>query len=246
MKTTIKWYGHSVFELTVGEQNLIFDPWFNANPVTDVKASDLKKVDMMAVSHGHSDHFGDAMEILRNTNAKLICSTMISHYINLRGFSPMDGRNVSMSQGGTVVEGNMRISMVDAVHTCALCGDEWPLLKQYFDDGGPVGYVVRTPDEHSIYFAGDTDIFTDMQFIEKRYHPDVAIIPIGGRFTMDCETAIMSMDLLKPKIVIPMHYNTHGGILVDIDKFVADTKAAHPEIKVLVMQPGETFVLEEN
>lgn len=245
MKTTIKWYGHSVFEITVGEQNLIFDPWFNANPKTDVKAADLKKVDLLAVSHGHGDHFGDTMEIMRNTEAKLICPTIIAHYMNLRGFPYKGGRNISVNQGGTVEFGNMRISMVNAIHTSALFGDEWPVLRKYYDDGGAVGYVVRTPDEHSIYFAGDTDIFADMQFIERRFHPNVAILPIGGRFTMDCEAAIMAVEMLKPKILIPMHYNTHSGILVDTDKFVADMKAAHPDVKVLILQPGETFVLQE-
>lgn len=246
MKTTIKWYGHSVFEITVGEQNIIFDPWFNANPKTEVKAADLKKVDYLAVSHGHSDHFGDTMEIMRNTEAKLICPTIVSHYMNLRGFTGASGRNISMNQGGTYTDGNLRVSMVNAIHTSALFADEWPLRKEYYDDGGAVGYVVRTPDGHSIYFAGDTDIFSDMQFIEKRFHPDVAILPIGGRFTMDCEAAIMAVDMLKPKMLIPMHYNTHGGILVDIDKFVEDMKAAHPDVKVVVMEPGETFVLEED
>jgi L-ascorbate metabolism protein UlaG (beta-lactamase superfamily) len=245
METTIKWHGHSTFEITVGGQNILLDPWFNGNPKSDVKAADLKKVDLIAVSHGHSDHFGDAMEIMRGTEAKIICTTMISWYMELRGFTKTSGRNISMSQGGTVTEGNMRVSMVDAVHACALFADEWPLLRQYFDDGGPVGYVIRTPDDHSIYFAGDTDIFSDMQFIEKRYHPDVAILPIGGRFTMDCETAIMALDILKPKILIPMHYNTHGLILVDTDKFVGDVKAHCPDVKVKVMQPGEVFVLEQ-
>jgi L-ascorbate metabolism protein UlaG (beta-lactamase superfamily) len=149
METTIKWHGHSAFEIAIGRQNILLDPWLNANPKSDVKAADLKQVDLIAVSHGHSDHFGDTMEIMRGTNAKLICTTMISWYMELRGF------------------------------------------------------------------------------------------------TMDCETTIMALDLLKPKILIPMHYNTHGAILVDTDKFVEDVKIQHPEVEVLVMQPGEVFVLEK-
>ena len=246
METLIKWHGHSAFEITVDGQNLLLDPWFNDNPKSAMKAKDFTKVDLIAVSHGHSDHFGDTMELMRNTQAKCICSTMISHYLNLRGFPVPEGRNISMAQGGTVDMGNMRVSMVNAQHACALFADEWPQLKQYTFDGGAVGYVIRTNDDkHSIYFAGDTDVMMDMQLIERRYHPDVCILPIGGRFTMDVDSVMIALEMLKPKIMIPMHYNTHGGIPVDEEAFKKSMAEKFPEIKLVMMQPGETFVLEE-
>ena len=245
MRTVIKWFGHSAFEIVVGEQNLLLDPWLNNNPATNTKASDLKKVDLIAVSHGHSDHFGDTMEIMRNTNAKLLCTTIISWYIELRGFGKSTGRNISLAQGGTVEEGNMRISMVPAIHSSALFADEWPLLKEYSQDGNAVGYVIRTPDNHSIYFAGDTDIFAEMQFIQRKYKPDVAILPIGGRFTMDTESACMAVELLKPKYLIPMHYNTHAAIKVDIDAFKKRVENEFPGTEVVALNWGEEFVLEK-
>ena len=245
METIIKWLGHSAFEIIVGGQNILLDPWLNHNELSERKAKDFKKVDLIAVSHGHVDHFGDTMEIMRNTEAKLICTPIISWYIDLRGIYKTSGRNIALAHGGTVTLGNMRISMVNALHPTALFADEWPLLKQYSQDGGAVGYVIRTPDDHSIYFAGDTDIFMDMQLIEKKYHPDVAILPIGGRFTMDCESAIMAVDMLKPKYLIPMHYNTHAEIPVDVDKFVKDMKEAHPDVSVIIPNPGEAWYLEK-
>lgn len=244
MKTDIKWYGHSAFEITVGEQNILLDPWLNDNPFSPVKAKDLKKVDLIAVSHGHTDHFGDTFEIMRNTKAQLICTTVISWYMQLRGFRREDKRNLALAHGGTITEGNIRVSMVSAFHPCALFAEEWPQLRQYSEDGGAVGYVIRTPDENSIYFAGDTDIFMDMQLIERRYHPNVAILPIGGRFTMDWESAIIACEMLKPKVVIPMHYNTNPAIKCNVNQFIAKLDEKMPEIKVIVMKPGEVYNIQ--
>jgi L-ascorbate metabolism protein UlaG (beta-lactamase superfamily) len=241
MKTDIKWFGHSAFEITVGDQNLLIDPWLNDNPLSPVKAKDLQKVDLIAVTHGHTDHFGDTMEIMRNTKAKIICTAVMSWYMELREFTREDKRNLALGQGGTITDGNFRVSMVNALHPTAMFGDEWPKLRQYSPDGGAVGYIVRTPDDVSIYHAGDTDIFTDMTLIEGKYHPEIAILPIGGRFTMDCESAIIACRMLKPKIVIPMHYNTHGGIACDVDLFVKQMNEAHPQITVKIMKPGEVF-----
>ncbi|MFZ7134291.1 MAG: metal-dependent hydrolase [Eubacteriales bacterium] len=246
MKTTIKWYGQSAFEIKVGDQNLLIDPYFNGNALSPVKAKDFEKVDLIAVTHGHADHFGDSMEILRNTNATMICSTVISWYLQLRGFTWAEHRNISMAQGGTVTEENFRISMVNAIHPTALFADEWPELRQYHQDGGAVGYVIRTPDDISIYHAGDTDIFSDMQFIERRYHPDIALLPIGGRFTMDWETAIMACEIIKPKIVIPMHYNTNPILQVDVDLFIQKMHEAIPDIHVVILQPGEEYCAKED
>jgi len=245
METIIRWHGHSTFEIIVGGQNIILDPWLNDNPKSDIKVKDLKKVDLLAVSHGHVDHFGDTMEILRNTDAKLISTPVISWYVQLRGITRESGRNIALAQGGTYKDGNMRVSMVNAVHPSALFGDEWPVLKQYYPDGGAVGYVVRTPDDHSIYFAGDTDVFMDMQLIEKIYHPDVAILPIGGSFTMDVETVMLAIEMLKPKYLIPAHFNTHPGVAIDFDAFLKSMEEKYPQVKVIVTEPGEDFILEK-
>ncbi len=247
MKTDIKFFGQAAFEITVGDQNILIDPWLTGNPFSPIDAKDLKKVDLIAVTHGHMDHFGQSMEILRDhPNAKIICTTILSWYMELRGFAKEEQRNVSMGQGGTVTEGNIRVSMVNAIHPTALFAEEWKLQKQYFDDGGAVGYVIRTPDDISIYHAGDTDIFMDMQLIERRFHPDIALLPIGGRFTMDAEAAIIACEMLKPKVVIPMHYNTNPFILCDVDDFVARMNEELPDIKVVVLNPGETYCAKEN
>jgi len=244
MDTQIKWFGHAAFQISVGGQKLLLDPWLSANPLTDAKPEDMADVDLIAVSHGHSDHFGDTMEIMKLSNAKIVATTMVSWYMALHGYPVDTGRNISVAQGGTVDMGNMRISMVNAQHACALFAEEWKIDKQYTFDGGAVGYVIRTPnDEHSIYFAGDTDVFMDMQLIERRYHPDICILPIGGRFTMDTEAVMIACEMLKPKILIPMHYNTHDLIPVDTDRFVADMAERFPDIQVKIMQPGEVYTV---
>jgi L-ascorbate metabolism protein UlaG (beta-lactamase superfamily) len=245
MKTEIKFFGQAAFEITVGEQNLLIDPWFNGNPFSPVEAKDFNKVDLIAVTHGHMDHFGQTMEIMRNTQAKIIGTTILSWYMELRGFTRKDQRNLSLGQGGTISEGNMRISMVNALHPTALFAEEWTQLKQYHLDGGAVGYVVRTPDNIAIYHAGDTDIFMDMQLIERRYHPDIAILPIGGRFTMDWEAAVIACEMLKPKVVIPMHYNTNPHIQCDVNLFVERMQQELPDIKVVVLNPGDTYCANE-
>ncbi len=243
MKTEIKALGHSAFEIIIGGENMLIDPWLNDNPVSPMKAKDFNKVNLIAATHGHFDHFGDSMEILRNTDAKCVCTTIVSWYLHLRGITKESGRNLALSQGGTITVGNIRVSMVNAVHTTALFADEWPLLREYFPDGGAVGYVVSSPGGPAIYHAGDTDIFMDMQLIGRKYRPAVAILPIGGRFTMDIESAVMACDLLKPKIVVPMHYNTNPFIQCNVDDFVRLMSQEHPDVRVEVMAPGQVFTV---
>ena len=246
MRTEIEWFGQSTFKIHIDKQVVLMDPWFNSNPVAPLKASEVGKVDVITVSHGHVDHFGDTMEIMGNSTAKLVCTPDISWYVDLRGFPRASGRNLPLGHGGTINIDNVGITMVKAVHPSALYAEEWPVRRIYYPDGGAVGYVVTTADNVAIYHAGDTDIFMDMQLIGKRHDLDYALLPVGGRFTMDYKAAVDACDLLKPKAVIPIHYNTNPEITINIDDFVDLMSQRHPEIKVIVMKPGEKHCVREN
>jgi L-ascorbate metabolism protein UlaG (beta-lactamase superfamily) len=234
----IKYFGQSAFQVNFDDEVLLIDPWFNKNSISPVKADNFKKVDLIAVTHGHNDHFGDSAEIMRNTNARLICSPEIGYYMLGKGFETCE----RIAQGGTVQRGKFRVTAVNAIHPCALFGEDWPEDETRLPGGAAFGFVVRSEDSFSIYHAGDTDIFEDMRFIESRYHPNVAILPIGGRFTMDWETAVESCALLKPQVVIPMHFNSTPFLQIDESLFVKKMNNVWPEIRVVVLEPGESYI----
>ena len=246
MKTILEWFGQSTFKLRVGEQVVTIDPWFNGNPLSPVKTDAIGRVDIITVSHGHVDHFGDTMKIMAETDAKIVCTPDISWYLDLRGFTRASGRNLPLGHGGTITIGNVSITMVKAVHPSALYAEEWPVRRIYYPDGGAVGYVFTTSDGLSVYHAGDTDIFTDMQLIGKRHNLEYALLPIGGRFTMDYRAAVDACEFLRPKAVIPMHYNTFPEITLNENDFFDLMKKKHPDIKVIMMRPGESHCLREN
>ena len=245
MKKTLKWFGQSAFEITIGDYVTFIDPWLNSNPQSHIKADELERVDLIVATHGHGDHLGDAFEIMRNTGSFLICSPEIGFYALSKGLKKAE----RIAQGGTIKKGPLSITAVHAVHMSTITEEGWDLKPDYqrtaLPDGNPMGYVLRTDDGVSIYHAGDTDIFMDMQFIESRYHPDVAILPVGGRFTMDWETAVEAAKLLKPKVVIPMHFNFTPVSVIE-NQFVEKMNRELPNIEVAVLKPGESYTIKES
>lgn len=222
----ITWHGHANFELE-DSLDTIIDPFFLGNPTTSVKRDEVSP-DVIAITHGHADHMGDAISIAKETDCEIIAINELAKYLQSRGIDAL-GANI----GGTIELGQVKYILTPAFHSNGIdeAGFGW-------DAGCPAGIVVQ--DSETVYHAGDTGLFGDMALIGELYRPRVALLPIGGRFTMDVPAAVMAVRLLKPDIVVPMHYNTFDVIRADpwkFQKMVEDETDA----EAIVMEPGDTI-----
>jgi L-ascorbate metabolism protein UlaG (beta-lactamase superfamily) len=242
MSVTITWYGQAATTITYNENVLLIDPWFKGNPVSPIKPEDLKRVDTVAVTHGHFDHFGDCLEICKNFDAKLICTPEIAWYADGKGIS-RGSQALPLGFGGQLTVGEFTLAMVRAVHPSALYGDEWHTRKKYFPDGGAASYII-TVENKVIYHAGDTALFSDMKLIADRYHPELGLLPIGGRFTMDIIDAAKAIQLLGLNAAIPIHYNTFPDLEAEPKELISELKSKSIDAEVIILNPGESHVLK--
>jgi L-ascorbate metabolism protein UlaG (beta-lactamase superfamily) len=201
--TTFTWYGHSCWEVTTpGGKTILLDPWFG-NPSSPRDQSQVTACDLMLVTHGHFDHFTDALAIASRTRPAWPFIHELSLWLG-RNYAHKDTL-VGMNKGGTVEAAGIQVTMVHADHSAGdfYAGSENPLYL-----GEPVGFIVELENGFRFYFAGDTDVFSDMRLIAERWRPELALLPIGGHFTMDPAGAAHAVDLLGVKHVLPMHYGT--------------------------------------
>jgi len=222
----ITWHGHSNFEIE-DSLDTIVDPFFMGNPEADI-SWDKVNPDVLVVTHGHADHMGDAISIAKSTECELICVNEIAKYVQSNGYDAL-GANI----GGSIELGETRYTLVQAIHSNGIdeAGFGW-------DAGSPAGVVIK--DTAVVYHAGDTALFSDMSLIHELYKPKVALLPIGGRFTMDAEAALIATKLLKPEIVIPMHYNTFDVIKADPYKFQKMVED-NTDSEAVILTPGDSI-----
>ena len=217
----VKYYGHAAFELMIDNKIILIDPWLT-NPLSPIKPSEIEKCDIVLVTHDHGDHLGDAVEILRKTNATFVGIYELVQNISKRGIKNCIGMNI----GGVVTIDTLKIIMVPASHSSS--------------SGNPVGYIIKG-NEKTIYHAGDTGMVYDIALYAKLYPIDIALLPIGSTFTMDPEQAAYFTSIINPKVVIPMHYNTFPVIKQDPTKFVELVKKYAPKTEVVILKPGEKY-----
>lgn len=222
----ITWLGHSAF-LIEGRNKVLIDPFFTGNPKAAVSA-DKVKCDIICVTHGHGDHLGDAVEIARRTGATIASIVEMANYVERTGV-----KSVGFNLGGTAKVLDTSITMVPAFHSSSIGA---PGLE--FSAAMPVGMVIDSGKV--VYHAGDTCVFGDMKLIRELYRPEVAMLPIGGFYTMDPKQAAMATELLNPKIVMPMHYGTWPLIEQDPREFERLVKKSS-KAKVAILKPGETL-----
>lgn len=226
-KVKVKWLGHSGFHITSPDGKVILiDPWFEGNPMAEGDKSSLGGAEFLLVTHDHFDHSGDALSVAKLSGALVIGIFEITVDMKQQGLPEsqiLNGGN-GMNIGGTVTFDGISFTMVQAYHSSTL--------------GSPVGYVIRLENGFTIYHAGDTGIFSEMEIIGELYRPDLAILPIGSVFTMDGLQAAKALSLLKPKFAIPMHFGTFPILDQSADTFVTKAGEMAPGVSIEVLNPG--------
>lgn len=225
MKLTF--YGHSCYFLETGDTRIIIDPFLNENPQAVIKADEVA-ADWILVTHGHYDHMGDAVEIASKNNATIISISEVAKYCQNKG-----AKTHGMYIGGKYNFGRFTVKMTLALHGSSIGVNPIEYLGQ------PCGFLIFAEGK-TIYFAGDTGLFGDMELIGRLNSIDLAVLPIGDNFTMGPEDALEAVRMIKPKMVIPTHYNTWDIINQNPDVFKQSVEQ-NTGIPVTILSPGGSF-----
>ncbi len=220
--------GHACFLLDDGKYRVVIDPFIANNPAAKVGVNDLK-VDYILLTHGHGDHLGDAIEIARKNEATIVSNFELSLYCSSKGVKKTMGPHI----GGVATLPFGSVKLTIAHHGSTLGND-----PGY--GGAPVGFVVRMGGK-VVYHSGDTGLFMDMKLIGELDKLDAAMLPIGGFFTMDAKDAAKAVEILRPKVAIPMHYSTFDLIKADPEEFARLIKPLGSEC--VILKPGESYTL---
>jgi L-ascorbate metabolism protein UlaG (beta-lactamase superfamily) len=234
---TITWYGHACVEVRTPDGKVVlFDPWF-ANPSSPKSPDAVDACDVMLVSHGHADHFTSAMPIAVRTRP--VWPAIHELQLWLHSIYPRPDDVIGFNKGGTVDARGLKVTMTHADHSAG----DWDNAQgtpRYL--GEPVGFIVELEDGSRIYYAGDTNVFGDMRLIGELYKPDLAMLPIGGHYTMGPREAALAVELLGVGEVMPIHYGTFP-ILAGTPEALGSELAARglPDVRIHAPRPGESF-----
>jgi L-ascorbate metabolism protein UlaG (beta-lactamase superfamily) len=228
-EVAITFYGHSAFKLAGQGVTVVIDPWLS-NPLLTTPVSQVGPVDVILVTHGHGDHVGETVPLAQETQAQVVAIHELAQILAGQGVSQVIG----MNKGGTVSLKGLKITMTTAVHSSTA-----EVGGQTLSAGEAAGFVVTFPNGFTVYHAGDTAVFKDMELIQELYRPEVAMLPIGSHYVMNPGEAALACRMLKPRFVIPMHYGTFPvltGTPAELQALLKD----QPATQVLPLKPGET------
>ncbi len=226
----ITFLGHACF-LFEGGTSILIDPFITGNPVAKVKPEDIN-ADLIFVSHGHGDHLGDAVTIAKNCGATIVSVTELTSYCSKSGVQAH-----AMHIGGSKRFGQVQVKLTPALHGSGFVDQNGTV--QYL--GNPCGFLFHL-DGKTVYHAGDTGLFSDMSLISRQHAVDLALLPIGDNYTMGPDDALEAVKLIKPGIVIPMHYNTWPLIAQNPAEFKQSVETETPA-RAVILNPGESYEL---
>jgi L-ascorbate metabolism protein UlaG (beta-lactamase superfamily) len=227
---SLTWLGHASFRLdTGGGKRVYVDPWFD-NPRCPDSERDPDRCDVIAVTHGHSDHAGSVVDLSKKFGPlPIVAMVELKAWLKKQGAQTddMPGPN----KGGTIEAEGLRFTLTNAFHSNATEDGTYA--------GEPTGIVVALENGRKVYFAGDTCVFGDMQLIGRIYSPDVAVLPIGGHFTMDPREAAVACELLGAERVVPCHYGTFPLLSGTPDEL----KRLAGDVQIEAIEPGQSVTL---
>jgi L-ascorbate metabolism protein UlaG (beta-lactamase superfamily) len=232
----IKFHGHSCFELSEGETTVLVDPFLQPNnPAAVASAEDVDPTHVV-ISHGHADHMADAVGVATRTGAECVAIVEIAKWLEEHGVERAHDPNL----GGTVSFDWGWVKLVPAWHTSTIAGSaEAPFSPTPGTVIGTASGLLINLGGVTVYHAGDTCLFSDMKLIAERNPIDVAMLPVGGHYTMDRHDGVVAAEFLGAGTVIPMHFNTFPAIEIDTDAFKAEVEAKTSST-VIVLAPGES------
>ncbi|MCL4145411.1 UNVERIFIED_CONTAM: hypothetical protein GTU68_052820 [Idotea baltica] len=217
--TSILYAGHSAVFLKRIDFTLAIDPWLEGNPLCPEELKN-EKIDLIVLTHGHSDHASDVVRLYKANKCKIVATFELCNLLSEEGIESSD--LIFMNKGGTIDLAGITISLTHARHSnsCEACG------------------VVIKDDSRSYYHAGDTDLFSDMKLIAKKWNPEYAFLPIGDIFTMGPEDAVTALEFIKPEKLIPIHYKTFDLLTGTVSKLEELNKT---ETKIITLEPGQNL-----
>ena len=230
----ITWFGHSSFSIEFASTKILIDPFLKGNPSFDEAGFEvaIDGTTHIVLTHGHSDHVGDTIEIAQKFDIPVIANFDLCMWLNAKGVAKIDPTNT----GGTVSHSGFTVTFVQAIHSSAHL-DENGVSHSL---GNPCGVVLHIDGEKTLYHMGDTEIFGDMALIQELHQPQIGIVPIGDRFTMGGKVAALACQrFFKFEKIIPCHYASFGIVDQNADKFVAGL--GDDSDKAMVMASGQTI-----
>ncbi|KXH87186.1 metal-dependent hydrolase [Sporosarcina sp. HYO08] len=224
----ISYHGHAVVQIKTKGKTILIDPFINGNKLTDLQVNDVKP-DVILLTHGHNDHVGDTIEIAKATDALVVAPVELADYLSSQGIQT-HGMNI----GGSKAFDFGIVKYTKAFHSSSYTTEN----NETIYTGMPAGILI-TAEEKTVYHAGDTSLFGDMALIGQRHPIDIAFLPIGDNFTMGPDDAAFAVELLNPKLAVPIHFNTFPPIEQDPQTFKSLVKGHD----VRIMEPGESLNL---
>lgn len=228
--SSLIWHGHANFQIISPDCNILIDPFFTGNPKAVVAWDAVTPPDLALITHMHGDHAGDAVAICKKFGCMLGAVVGIAEVFQELGVPEGQILNgIGFNIGGTVMHKNTAITMTQAFHTS--------------EAGAPTGYIIRLADGYTIYHAGDTGIFASMAVFGELYDINLALLPVGGVFTMDARQGALAAKMLRADAVFPMHWGTFPVLAQDTAEFAKELAKSAPNCRMIQAAPGQKLDL---